>query len=181
MYKIALIVSCLFFLNLYLKAQDSIVKNNFIHEVDSLFKHVKDLKNEQAILYYPDGAVKYGIILWRKENMSNGLAFKKTKNNFLVKKINKKNISQSKLFSQFADSLDIFKKYVPASTYNISHDFNVVWVYSANMRTDTIIRPMSEIIGGSDRFGRSAFLKFEKLFDLSKPSNSSPSRRKLRK
>ncbi len=180
MCKIAMIISFLFFFNLHSRGQDSSGKITFIYEVDSILNHIKNLKNDQVILYYPDGAIKYGIILWAKANIRNGLAFKKTANSFLVKDISKKNINKSSLLNQFADSFEVFKKYIPTSSYNTSHDFNVVWVHSVNTKTDTVIRPMSEIIGGSDRFGRAIFLKFEKLFDLSISSNSSPTWRKKR-
>lgn len=180
MCKIAMVISSLLFLNLHSRGQDSSGKATIIYEVDSILNHIRDLKNDQVILYYPDGAIKYGIILWAKENITNGLAFKKTTKKFLVKEISKKNINQSLLLNQFADSFDVLKKYVPGSSYSISHDFNIVWVYSVNTKTDTVIRPMSEIIGGSDSFGRAIFLKFEKLFDLSMSSNRSPTWRKKR-
>jgi len=182
MYKITLIVSCLFFLNLYLKAQDNIDNNTIIHEVDSLLRYVEDIKSDRFILYYPNGSIKCGVLLWEKENTKKGIAFEKTnKNKFLVKQINNKHIIQSFLFNQFEDSFEIFKQYVSPQPYVISHDFNTLWIYGDCIKKDTVVRPISEIIGGSDRFGRSAFLKFEKLFDLSKPSNSSPRRQKLQK
>jgi hypothetical protein len=75
--------------------------------------------------------------------------------------------------NQFADSFGVLKKYVSTVPYNMSDDFNIIWVYSANMKIDTVIRSMSEIIGGGDCFGRSIFLKFEKLFEITMHPNSS--------
>lgn len=180
MCKTAVIISALLFLNLYSRGQHNSKKISFIYEVDSILNHIKDLKNDQVILYYPNGAIRYGIILWSKGNISGGLAFKKTTSNFSVKNISKENINKSLLLNQFRDSFDVFKKYISTGGYNTSHDFNIAWFYSVNMKTDTVIRLMSEILGGRDHFGRMIYLKFEKLYDLSIPSTSSSTWRKKR-
>lgn len=177
MYKI-LIFLCFFFLNSDLKSQEKSSKINIIYEVDSLIKNIKKSENDQLIIYYLDGASKSGIILWKTNNIKNGVAFRKAYDKFVVKNISVKNINGSRLLNQFADSFEVFQKSHPYASYQMSHDFNLVWIYTTKKGTDSICKKFSDIVGGGDQIGRYIYFKFDKLYDLSMPPLKYSARRK---
>ena len=123
--------------------------------------------------------MKSGIILWKKQTVTKGLVFRKPRDKFEVITIAKKYIDQVTPFEKFSDSFKVFKNYIPDNRYKLSHDFDMVWIYFTNMRTDTVCRKISEVIGGGDQTGRNMYLKFEKLYYLSMPPLKIPRRKKV--
>lgn len=163
-----MIILFLFFLfNLNLKGQEKKIKITLIHEVDSLVNRIKKNENDQLIIYYPDGALKSGVILWKANDVNNGVSFRKVKNKFEVKNISNINIYQSGIMNQFADSFEVLKKSLPFGSYEMSHDFNLIWIYITKFSADTVYKKVSDVVGGGDQTGKYTYLKFEKLYSLS--------------
>ena len=177
MFRVLIFLS-LFFLNLKLISQERHAKAVLIYEVDSMVNTIKKTGIDQMVIYYSDGAIKTGIVLWKVNNVQNGIAFRKVSDKFEVENIGKKSINHNMLLKEFADSLELFQKPYLSNDDDLSHDFNLIWIYNTKLNVDTVTRKISGIVAGSDRIGREMYNRFENIYQLTMPPFKNSLRRK---
>lgn len=150
--KFLLIVLVQLWLHLNVKAQSnfSLNKDSIIAEVDSLYNSARTFGAEKVLVFYTDGALVGGLVVWKLKGLEYGVAYRKLRGEKVkVKKIVNKYFAKYKPFDTYLNSIDYVKSDTIKAHYT-SHDYAVTWIYDDLNKVDTTSINSSKLLTNGD-------------------------------
>lgn len=166
--KLFLFVFVQLWLHLYANSQPNLVLNrdSIITEVDSLYNVAKAFGSEEVLVFYSDGALIGGLVVWKLKESEYGVAYRKLQGEKIkVKKIRNKYLSKYKPFNAYLNSINYVKNDTIEAHYT-SHDYNVIWIYDKLNKTDTTLIKSSKLLTNGETPYSKLYFNFLNLYSI---------------